>query len=462
MRKLKRGLVVLLVFNLVLTAFHLYFYFLGNIKINNPPYYRYLGEGISEDEIFAPSVESDSDNSFSANFNKQQYFDESFIRSYLNTEAFDYFSLSDETEILSPDKFLQNKAFLSHHKDKPSYNYIWKKFPKPKYRLQSPFFKKKRKVYLDAGHGGSDPGAISPLDDNKNPLLPEKNICLSLALDLRNILRSKGYKVYMTREDDSFISVYARAAMITRDNLQEILENLTEEAKYRQERHQPVESEYFNSLAMIIKKEVIPQYEFFLQEVVEANKDNFGGIFRGQGISYQLALLLYLQKEFSNSVLLSIHANSTLNPKTSGTQAYIVRNGFIYEGNNENLDSAAQIFRPYYEKQDVVKLAPVYPDFLEYNDDLRSYLAYFLYEEVLKKLPELRSPDNTSILERYFVLLRCSGLNSVLYETAYMSNEENFALLTDENKKLRLIKALADAVDRYFSHWQNVQENSDR
>lgn len=52
-------------------------------------------------------------------------------------------------------------------------------------------------ILIDAGHGGIDGGAKS-----KNGTI-EKDINLSIALKLKNILDNNGYKVYMTREDDS-------------------------------------------------------------------------------------------------------------------------------------------------------------------------------------------------------------------------------------------------------------------
>jgi len=51
-------------------------------------------------------------------------------------------------------------------------------------------------ILIDPGHGGIDGGAIS-----KSGIV-EKNINLSIALKLRDILRCKGYKVLMTRQED--------------------------------------------------------------------------------------------------------------------------------------------------------------------------------------------------------------------------------------------------------------------
>lgn len=59
-------------------------------------------------------------------------------------------------------------------------------------------------VVLDAGHGGHDRGALSPHG------LPEKDANLRLAKAVRDELVKRGYKVIMTREDDTFVALYDR------------------------------------------------------------------------------------------------------------------------------------------------------------------------------------------------------------------------------------------------------------
>ena len=59
-------------------------------------------------------------------------------------------------------------------------------------------------VVLDAGHGGGDMGAMSPHG------LPEKDANLRLAKAVRDELVKRGYKVVMTREDDTFVALYDR------------------------------------------------------------------------------------------------------------------------------------------------------------------------------------------------------------------------------------------------------------
>ncbi len=59
------------------------------------------------------------------------------------------------------------------------------------------------RVVIDAGHGGKDTGAIY---NNKI----EKSIVLSIASKVKNMLKAKGFKVYMTRDDDTFVKLPKR------------------------------------------------------------------------------------------------------------------------------------------------------------------------------------------------------------------------------------------------------------
>ena len=63
-----------------------------------------------------------------------------------------------------------------------------------------------RRVVLDAGHGGSDPGATSAA-------VTEKDITLDIGERLDSLLRAEGFEVVRTRETDSTIPLRDRARM---------------------------------------------------------------------------------------------------------------------------------------------------------------------------------------------------------------------------------------------------------
>ncbi|MEA1962132.1 MAG: N-acetylmuramoyl-L-alanine amidase [Bacillota bacterium] len=61
-------------------------------------------------------------------------------------------------------------------------------------------------IVIDPGHGGKDSGAISKARD-----LYEKNVVLPISLQVRDLLKKEGYKVIMTRDDDTYVGLNERA-----------------------------------------------------------------------------------------------------------------------------------------------------------------------------------------------------------------------------------------------------------
>lgn len=64
-----------------------------------------------------------------------------------------------------------------------------------------------KRIVIDAGHGGKDPGAIGKGG------LKEKDVVLKIANGLRESLASLGAEIIMTRSDDTFIPLEERAAI---------------------------------------------------------------------------------------------------------------------------------------------------------------------------------------------------------------------------------------------------------
>lgn len=62
----------------------------------------------------------------------------------------------------------------------------------------------RRKIVIDAGHGGRDPGAIGVAGTR------EKDVVLHCALMLRDALRPRGYDVALTRDSDTFVELESR------------------------------------------------------------------------------------------------------------------------------------------------------------------------------------------------------------------------------------------------------------
>lgn len=69
--------------------------------------------------------------------------------------------------------------------------------------------KAKRRVVVDAGHGGRDPGGgTGPMGARRK--VAEKDITLAVARKLQSVLLSRGYEVVMTRDKDTLIALHDR------------------------------------------------------------------------------------------------------------------------------------------------------------------------------------------------------------------------------------------------------------
>jgi N-acetylmuramoyl-L-alanine amidase len=71
----------------------------------------------------------------------------------------------------------------------------------------------KKRIVLDPGHGGHDPGAVGPRN------LYEKDVVLDIALKLKKILSlDKNLEIFLTRETDVFIPLEQRTAIANSKN----------------------------------------------------------------------------------------------------------------------------------------------------------------------------------------------------------------------------------------------------
>ena len=67
-------------------------------------------------------------------------------------------------------------------------------------------------IVIDAGHGGRDPGAVG------YKKYREKIVVFKVAKELKKILKSRGYKVYMTRDRDKYVKLSKRTKFANKKN----------------------------------------------------------------------------------------------------------------------------------------------------------------------------------------------------------------------------------------------------
>ena len=140
--------------------------------------------------------------------------------------------------VLRDDKMIYSKAFIrkgtlfikvnatnQNHAKTTNIKVTKKAKPKIKNKkppiviTSKPIKKSTQKVYassktivIDAGHGGRDSGAIG------YKKYQEKKTVLKVSKILKKLLESKGYKVYMTRANDTFIKLKKRTSLANKKN----------------------------------------------------------------------------------------------------------------------------------------------------------------------------------------------------------------------------------------------------
>lgn len=105
----------------------------------------------------------------------------------------------------------QHAQTFGAHTQNPNVIKASEKIPTPSFKPKTPDYAQnsennyKPLIIIDPGHGGQDPGAISPNN------LKEKNVVLGIAKELKKELEATGrYRVKMTRENDVFIRLRDR------------------------------------------------------------------------------------------------------------------------------------------------------------------------------------------------------------------------------------------------------------
>ena len=75
--------------------------------------------------------------------------------------------------------------------------------------------KEDKLIVIDSGHGGKDSGAVGMLDGKQ---IYEKDLTLSIAKKVREVLEKNGYKTDMTRTDDRFLELTEPPAQANEEN----------------------------------------------------------------------------------------------------------------------------------------------------------------------------------------------------------------------------------------------------
>ncbi|NJP41474.1 hypothetical protein HCH52_10480 [Oscillospiraceae bacterium HV4-5-C5C] len=277
-------------------------------------------------------------------------------------------------------------------------------------------------VIVDPGHGLTDPGAVAT--DSAGNQIREADITLPIGLALKDKLEAMGATVVMTRTSDSWVSLYSRVAIAGNTVLDFWDQVLSQNGQ---------STDWTQSLRAD------------LQTMLDLNADDAAsggrGICQGIGATTDLRKLLDAERETSQIIYVSVHANtSDTDPSAHGLQTYISTNDSVYASESEAFggDSVDDEY------------LPINPNYRYYNDADRTRLAQSIFNGVSSQVPALLNAGGQAIYTGNYAFLREINLTSVLVETGFMSNADDLAVLTDSDAQQQIAQGIADGVYTYF------------
>ncbi|MBN1892039.1 MAG: N-acetylmuramoyl-L-alanine amidase [Clostridiales bacterium] len=274
-------------------------------------------------------------------------------------------------------------------------------------------------VILDAGHGGYDNGCAYPKED---PTYKEKDFNLKIAYEAKKILEDLGAEVIMTRTDDSFISIYARPAMVHLLCLD-----------YAKE----------NGLSSVPER-VEARLRAGMDEAIRINSTDISagcmGAMVGSGFSDDMIALLEFEYTIDEIIFISVHNNWNSDTTLHGTQVYYVTDDSIIESEDRLIRND-----PYYSDPDYI----VRDHYYGRDGEKNRLLARLLHDSITQASPELE-PNVPELVTDNFAVLREHGLASVMLELTFVSCPEDRDLLSDERIIRNMAVGIADGCLNYF------------
>ena len=274
-------------------------------------------------------------------------------------------------------------------------------------------------VILDPGHGGRDTGCVFPFN---NPQYDECDFTLRIALRVKDELTSRGATVYITRTDNSWVSLYNRLAQVHL-----ICMDIAEKQG---------KLPFSSSRAAELRN--------MLQQSIDINEDTVAsggmGLMVGSGVGEDLEDLFKMEYELDNVIFLSIHLNSSESRTLHGTQAYYVTDDSVIESEHRQMRENSEFKRSDF---------PIRDDYYGRDNDSNYLLACCLYDNVVGNIPEFETNAHPVLADNYAVL-REHGLTGVLLETAFLSDDNDRAMLQLDSTVDDIARSVGDGIKMYF------------
>ncbi|MBF0522536.1 MAG: N-acetylmuramoyl-L-alanine amidase [Candidatus Omnitrophica bacterium] len=249
------------------------------------------------------------------------------------------------SQVVIPRDFVQDIIIHVEVQSKEAFDYTLKKI---------------RKVLIDAGHGGNDPGAIGIQGTQ------EKKIVLGIVADLKRLLEKEGLEVQLTRGEDKFLT---------------------------------------------------------LQERTEKSAGMDADLF------------------------ISIHANSSLNPKAHGVEVYSLKNLEEKEKLEKQRKANEKLmFKRLSMKQAESPAQDILSDMLYSYKQAQSDLLAF---DIVKELAQYVNIRRKGIKYAHFYVLRNTLIPAVLVEVGFLSNKKEESSLNKSVYQQKISQGIAKGILDY-------------
>lgn len=129
---------------------------------------------------------------------------------------------------------------------------------------------KKYTVVLDPGHGGDDSGAIGVKKDVKGELYNEKDVALLLCKNLKKYLEKKGFRVFLTRKTDYYLSLGERNRIAQNRNADLFISLHLNAAPKKYKKY--FQTERFYGSELVVRKTIGKQQKFINMKKVSRNE----------------------------------------------------------------------------------------------------------------------------------------------------------------------------------------------
>ncbi|MBP5417799.1 MAG: N-acetylmuramoyl-L-alanine amidase [Clostridiales bacterium] len=274
-------------------------------------------------------------------------------------------------------------------------------------------------IILDPGHGGRDTGCVFPFDA---PQYNECDFTLRIAKRIKSQLEARGATVYMTRTDNSWVSLYNRIAQ-THLICLDIAEK---EGKL------PFSKARANELRTL------------LQTSIDINEDTVasGGmsIMVGSGVGEDLNDLFEMEYKLDKVLFLSVHLNSSENRTLHGNSIFYVTDESVIESERRQRRENSE-----FQRSDF----PIRDEYYGRHGEDNELLACCLYDNIVGNIPEFET-NATPVKADNYAVLREHGLTGCLIETAFLSDDNDRAMLQQDETVDSIAVSVSDSVKMYF------------